>query len=119
MKNYVGIIVHQRLTVSKQRPETNGIAERAVRRMKEGTSAVLFQSGLDEKVVGGFHGMFLFSAICSRPPIRWENTFCTDLGAPDDFWSIEGNLVHRHHVELEVNLFVPKENVIPSTIAIY
>ena len=31
------------------RSETNGIAERAVRRISEGTSAVLLQSGLDEK----------------------------------------------------------------------
>ena len=30
------------------RSETNGIAERAVRRVKDGTSAVLLQSGLDE-----------------------------------------------------------------------
>ena len=30
------------------RSETNGIAERAVRRIKEGTTAVLLQSGLDE-----------------------------------------------------------------------
>ena len=31
------------------RSETNGVAERVVRRIKEGTSAVLLQSGLDEK----------------------------------------------------------------------
>ena len=33
---------------STHRSETNGIAERAVRRVKEGTSVVLLQSGLDE-----------------------------------------------------------------------
>ena len=36
-------------TSSPHRSETNGIAERAVRRVKEGTSAVLLQSLLDEK----------------------------------------------------------------------
>ena len=35
-------------TSTPHRSETNGIAERAVRREKEGTSAVLLQSGLDE-----------------------------------------------------------------------
>ena len=35
-------------TSTPHRSETNGIAERAVRRVKEGTSAVLVQSGLDE-----------------------------------------------------------------------
>ena len=35
-------------TSTPHRSETNGIAERAVRRVKGGTSAVLLQSGLDE-----------------------------------------------------------------------
>ena len=35
-------------TSTPHRSETNGIAERAVRRIKEDTSAVLLQSGLDE-----------------------------------------------------------------------
>ena len=36
-------------TSTPRRSETNGITERAVRRAKEGTSAVFLQSGLDEK----------------------------------------------------------------------
>ena len=36
-------------TSTPHRAETNGTAERAVRKVKEGTSAVLLQSGLDEK----------------------------------------------------------------------
>ena len=35
-------------TSTPHRSETNGVAERALRRVKEGTSAVLLQSGLDE-----------------------------------------------------------------------
>ena len=36
-------------TSTPHRSETNGIAERVVRRVKEGTTTVLLQSGLDEK----------------------------------------------------------------------
>ena len=43
MKILPGIIVRRH-----HRSETHGIAERAVRRVKEGISAVLLQSGLDE-----------------------------------------------------------------------
>ena len=44
VKIFPGIIVRQ-----DHRSETNGITERAMRKVKEGTSAVLLQSGLDEK----------------------------------------------------------------------
>ena len=35
-------------SATPHRSETNGIAERSVRRLKEGTSSVLLQSGLNE-----------------------------------------------------------------------
>ena len=53
-------------TSTPHRSETNGIAERAVRRVKEVTFAVLLQAGLDEKMVGRFHGMLCLSAKHSR-----------------------------------------------------
>ena len=48
------------------RSKTYGIADRAVCGIKEGTSAVLLQSGLDEKWWAHFHGMLLLSAKHSR-----------------------------------------------------
>ena len=53
-------------TSTPHRSETNEIAERAVRRIKEGTSAVLMQSRLDEKWWAGFHGVPLLSAKHAR-----------------------------------------------------
>ena len=48
-------------TSTPHRSETDGIAERVVHRVKEGTSAVLLiRSG--KRMVGGFHGMLLLSA---------------------------------------------------------
>ena len=49
-------------TSTPHRSESNGIVESAVRRVKEGTSAVLLQSGL----VGRFHGLLFLSAKPSR-----------------------------------------------------
>ena len=47
-------------TSTPHRSETNGIAERAVRRMKEGTSAMLLQSGLDENWCAGSMESYCF-----------------------------------------------------------
>ena len=58
-------------TSTPRRSETNGIAERAVRRIPVGTSAVLLQSGLDET-----WWLILWDAIaiCDMSKTRWENT---------------------------------------------
>ena len=57
-------------------------AERAVRRAKEGTSAVLLQSGLDEKMVGWFDGMLMLSAKCPRPPGTQKTSYERRFGEP-------------------------------------
>ena len=62
-------------TSTPHRSETNGIAERAVRRIKEGTSVVLLQSGLDEKWWADSMECCCYLRKCPRRPGRWENSF--------------------------------------------
>ena len=67
-------------TSTPHRSDTNGIAERAVRRPKEGTSAVLLQSGLDEKwwadskveISLPFRAASLEQSAVREEPLRWE-----------------------------------------------
>ena len=59
------------------RSETNGTAERAVRRIKVGTSGVLLQSGLDEKWWADSVACCCSSAKkCPRPSGRWDSVWC-------------------------------------------
>ena len=60
-------------TSTPHRSETNGIAKRAVRRVKEGTSAELTQSGLDENRWADSMECYL-SAKRHRSFIWWEDT---------------------------------------------
>ena len=36
-----------------------------------------------------------------------------DIEARRDFWSIQGDFIHRHHIESRVQLHVPKEETLP------
>ena len=72
-------------TSTPHRSKTNDIAERAVRWVKEGTSAVLLQSGLDER-------WWSVSMECPRPPGRredsvWKTTWRTIQRANNSFRS--------------------------------
>ena len=47
----------------------------------------------------------------SSTPLRDSSWF--DGEARNDFWSISGNLIYRHHVEPRVELYVPREESFP------
>ena len=173
-------------TSTPHRSETNGIAERAVRRVKEDTSAVLLQSGLDEKCWADSMECYTYlrnvtdleeletmdaseiysqrlnakrgdtsqrkrrlffqsqmdesnlledqdlrtSTLIRERPIRGESNM-DFLGEPEgslpqpqdslpdaseainDFWSMSGSFIYRHHVEPRVKLYSPREESFP------
>ena len=39
----------------------------------------------------------------------FQDTSLYDGEARNDFWSISGNFIYRHHVERKVKLYVPRE----------
>ena len=74
------VLIWNHRTATRHRSETNGIAERAARRVKEGASAVWF------------YGMLLLSAKCPRLPGIWENfvtktIWRTIQRSNNSFWS--------------------------------
>ena len=42
-----------------------------------------------------------------------------DAEARNDFWSIEGDFIYRHHIEPRVQHYVPKEENIPDSTEIH
>ena len=56
-----------------------------------------------ENLLGEFDG--------SSPPL--QNSSPDDVEARNDFGSISGNYIHRHHVEPRVKLHVPRQESFP------
>ena len=73
-------------TSTPHRSETNGIAERAVRRVKKGTSAVLLQTGLDENCWADFmEALFIcetFTDLLSDGKTPYERRFGEPFKGP-------------------------------------
>ena len=132
-------------TSTPHRSETNGIPKRAVRRVKEGTSAVVLQSGLNESWWADSMECYTWADsmecythlrnvidILSDGETPYEGESNIDfLGesegsfpqphdslpvageAINDFWSMSGNFIYRHHVEPRVKLYSPREESFP------
>ena len=63
-------IFHGIIELRRPRSETKGIAERVARRVQEGTSAVLLQSGLEEKC--GADSLRNAIALCEMSKASWQ-----------------------------------------------
>ena len=48
--------------------------------------------------------------------LNQQNATKDDADARNDFWSIEGDFIYRHHVEPRVQLYVPKEETFPISL---
>ena len=69
-------------TSTTHRSETNGIAERAVRRVIKGTSAVLLQSGLNEKWLADSMQCFSYCELLSDGKAPYERRFGEPFKGP-------------------------------------
>ena len=52
----------------------------------------------------------LFGESDGSPPSTGQDSRHDDGEARNDFWSIAGNYIYRHHVEPRVKLYVPRED---------
>ena len=128
-------------TSTPHRSETNGIAERAVRRVKEGTSAVLLQSGLNESWWADSLECYTYvrnvTDLLSDGKTPNEKRFGQPLKGPIiPFSSLveyhpftakdqsrihqfgkkvlpSGSFIYRHHVEPRVKLYSPRGESFP------
>ena len=62
-------------------------------------------------VRGDSHVDFLGESEGSLPPLH--DSFLDSGEATNDFWSMSGNFIYRHHVEPRVKLFSPREESFP------
>ena len=42
-----------------------------------------------------------------------------DEEIPEDFWSIQGNFIYRHHIDPRIQLYVPREESFPIPLKIH
>ena len=62
-------------------------------------------------IQGESHVDFLGESEGSLPPLH--DSFLDAGEAINDFWSMSGNFIYRHHVELRVKLYSPREESFP------
>ena len=59
---------------------------------------------------------FLDESEGSPPTTYFQDSYPDADEARDDFWSISGDFIYRHHVEPRVKLFTPREELFPISL---
>ena len=55
----------------------------------------------------------------SPPSTHFHDSYPDASEARDDFWSISGNFIYRHHVEPRVKFYTPREESFPIPLNIH
>ena len=66
----------------------------------------------EHPIRGEDHRDFLGESNVSFPPLP-QDSLPDASEARNDFWSISGNFIYRHHVQPRVKLYVPREESFP------
>ena len=64
---------------------------------------------LNQSVRGESHQDFLDESNGSPPTKDFQDSFPDAGEATNDFWSMSGSFIYRHHVEPRVKLHTPRE----------
>ena len=67
----------------------------------------------DHPIRGEDQSDFLGESEGSLPPLHLQDSFPDAGEAINDFWSMPGNFIYRHHVEPRVKLYSPREESFP------
>ena len=108
-------------TSTPHRSETNGIAERAVRKVTEGTSAVLLQSGLDENWSADFMGCYTNLRNIHRFLVWWEDALWKALWQPFKGPIIPfGSLIEYYPISAKVQSIIHQfgKKVLPGLVSL-
>ena len=102
-------------TSTPHRSQTNGVAERAVRRVKEGTSAVLLQSGLNELLRGSLIAYLIYEFTGRRAVTKGKGAGTSNPHVKNCNLRQHDRLLHRELLSFLCALFSSSPSRFPPS----